>query len=106
MLMEMQRKTGEGTYNVKEGLAWPFGSTDHDALRVLARHARLNADLWEEVYPSMEWYANYFIEKMTSDETYIAHYPVPQILAVLRSVFPDTGDDTPHWYYVMYQWDL
>jgi hypothetical protein len=106
MLMEMQDRAKVGTYNTNERLAWPFGSTDHDALCVLTRHARLNADLWREVLPSVRRYAAYFVEQMSREETYTPSYPTPQILAVLRSVFPDPDDDAPHWYYVMYQWNF
>jgi len=104
MLMEMQRKTGTGTFCIDGRLSWPFGSTDHDALCVLARHARLNAELWREAVPAIEWYARYFVEQMSNEATYISGYPIPQTLAILRSVFPDDADDAPHWYYVMYQW--
>ena len=104
MLMEMQKKTGTGTYCTDERLSWPYGSTDHDAICVLTRNARLNADLSNEVLPSLEWYAHYFVEQMSTDASYLPTYPVPQVLAVLRSVFRDEQDNAPQWYYVMYQW--
>jgi len=104
MLIQMQRKAGTGTFCTRGDLPWPHASTDQDALCILTRHARLDAELWREVLPAIEWYARYFIERMSDEKTYVSGYPTPQILAVLRSVLPDEADDTPHWYYRMYAW--
>jgi hypothetical protein len=106
MLVEMQQRTTDGSFCFQEGRTWPFASTDHDSLYVLTRYSRLSASLREEVLPSLERYARYFVEQMGRPETYLVDYPIPKILAILRPIFTDPDDDLPHWDYEMYKWVL
>ncbi len=106
MLIEMQNRTGNGSFCTQESRSWPFASTDHDALYVLTRYSRLSAELRREVMPAVERYARYFVEQMTEPETFLIDYPIPKILAILRPMLPDPDDDVPHWDYEMYCWVL
>jgi len=106
MLMRMQDQARVGTFCIDKRLSWPFGSTDHDALWLLARYSRLSADLRAEVMPAIIRYARYFIGQMSNEETYTSGYPVNRIMPILRTLLPDSEDDVPYWHYRMYGWNF
>jgi hypothetical protein len=104
MMMDLQSRSESGSYCCDARRAWPHGSIDMDAVFVLVRYARLNADLWQQVQPSLRKYVAYFVRQM--NEKFTVEYPVPKLLALLRPQFSEAGDDVPPYDYQMFHWSL
>ena len=98
MLEELQRDTG--SWNVR----WPAGSTDMDAAWMLDRYTRHDAVLRARAMPMLERCADYTLARLADpdDAAKASVGTHVNLLAVLRTLFPDPADDLPPWRFVMF----
>ena len=83
---------------------WPSRSTDMDAAWLLDRCTRRDASLRPRALAMLERLARYHALKLADpvEGPKQALGSTINLLAVLRTVFPDPADDTPPWVFVMY----
>ncbi len=103
----------EGVVRLLEGMQlpsgswmpeWPSRSTDMDAAWMLDRYTRHDAALRTRALAMLERLASYHVA-MLSDPGQCEKQSLGSsinLLSVLRTVFPDPGDDTPPWTFAMY----
>jgi len=98
LLEEMQLPSGSWMAE------WPSRSTDMDAAWLLDRYTRHDAALRTRAVAMLERLARCHVAKLgdpvEGDKQSLGSSL--NLLAVLRTVFPDPGDDTPPWRFVMY----